>query len=1015
MRNADLAMIAEKVLYQKNKSCPMNKLQNLKPFILSLSFIVLMLTACENDKRPETPAGYVNPFIGTDGHGHTYPGAMVPFGMVQLSPDTRKDSWDGCSGYHYSDNRIYGFSHTHLSGTGVGDYGDIRLMPWSGNIDTLLGICEKRQLPYATFSHDEEQAGAGYYEVEFEELGIEVELTVGQRSGFHVYEFEDEENKFVYLDLYEGATSDKILGLELNIVNENTLSGLKRTQGWAQDQYVYFYAVFSEPFNEVIVLENGKQIDGSTFSSTEDLKAILSFAGDEEKIMAKVGISAVDTEGARKNLESEIPAWDFDGLKQKAFDLWNEELGRIEVEGGSNEQKITFYTALYHAFLAPYIYSDVDGRYRGHDMEIHTAKGFEMYTVFSLWDTFRALHPLFTITQQQRTNDLVNSMLDMYDKGGLLPVWELAANETWCMIGYHAVPVIADAYLKGIRGYDVDKAFEAMKKSSMHDREGLKYYRQYGYIPADLDGSSVSKTLEYAYDDWCIATMGKELGHEEDYAYYIQRAQYYKNIFDPNTGFMRGRMNGMWVTPFDPVEVNFMLTEANTWQYTFFVPQDVSGLMQLLGGPEKFSEKLDEMFNAGTEMSGRHQSDITGLIGQYAHGNEPSHHMAYLYNFCGEPWKTQELVREIMAGQYSEKPDGLCGNEDCGQMSAWYVLSAMGFYPVTPGTNYYVTGSPVFDKITISLENGNTCVIEAKNNSPENKYIQSATLNGNPLTQSYILHENIVDGGHFVFEMGPQPNKLWGTGEGNIPVTGINDKLITPAPYLNAGSRTFTQSITVGMDCLDPEAVIYYTIDGSDPGMNSKIFAEAFTLTENTTVKAFAIAPGKQRSKTVNGVFSHMPAGRKVTYNTSYDPQYTAGGDIALIDLIRGSDNFQTGSWQGFHGVDVDIIVDLGELQKVDMISAGFLQDQNSWIFMPEYVEFSVSADGVNYEMLAKESNRIDAKKDGGITHNFSVIPPGKMIRFVKVYAKNRGTCPEWHPGAGKPAWLFIDEVSFGH
>ncbi|MCK5338133.1 MAG: GH92 family glycosyl hydrolase, partial [Bacteroidales bacterium] len=441
--------------------------------------------------------------------------------------------------------------------------------------------------------------------------------------------------------------------------------------------YVYFYAVFSEPFTGFEVFENGIMLEGNTFASLEDLKCILSFDDEAgEEIMVKVGISAVDAAGAKNNLETEIPAWDFDGIRQKAYDSWNEELGRIEVEGGTDAQKVTFYTAMYHSFLAPYLYSDADGRYRGHDLQVHRADGHEMYTVFSLWDTFRALHPLFTIVQRERTNDLIKSILDMYDKGGLLPVWELAANETWCMIGYHSIPVIADAYAKDIRGYDVGLAYEAMRKSSMQDREGLKYYRQYGFIPAGMDGASVSKTLEYAYDDWCIASMGKDLGFEEDYVNYIQRAQYYKNLFDPETGFMRGRMNGMWVTPFDPTEVNFMLTEANTWQYTFFVPQDVSGMMDLLGGREQFTKKLDDMFNADMEMSGRQQSDITGLIGQYAHGNEPSHHMAYLYNFAGEAWKTQKLVRQIMAEQYSELPDGLCGNEDCGQMSAWYVLSA---------------------------------------------------------------------------------------------------------------------------------------------------------------------------------------------------------------------------------------------------------------------------------------------------------------------------------------------------
>ena len=866
-------------------------------------------------------------------------------------------------------------------------------------------------MPFATFSHDEEEAGAGYYEVEFGNMDIEVELTTGKRSGMHEYEFGGDKDRFIILDLFEGATTDKILDVELNILDENSLSGLKRTSGWAKDQYVYFYAEFSEPFSDYTVVEDGQAAEGDSFKGTGNLKCILSFGDAIGEIRVKVGISAVDAEGARENLHADITGWDLEGARQAAFDSWNDVLGRIEVEGGTEARKTIFYTALYHAYLSPYLYSDADGRYRGHDHAIHKTSGHNMYTVFSLWDTFRALHPLFTITQQALTTDLILSMLDMYDKGGLLPMWELAANETWCMIGYHSIPVILDAWVKGIDGFDSSLALEAMKKSSMQDREGLNYYRQYGYIPAGKDGSSVSKTLEYAYDDWCIAQMAKGLNSGGDYSYYTERAQHYKNLFDPETGFMRGRMNGMWVKPFDPTEVNFMLTEANTWQYTFFAPHDISGMMALLGGKEKFAAKLDEMFTAESDLSGRHQSDITGLIGQYAHGNEPSHHMAYLYNFAGQPWKTQDLARKIMDEQYSEHPDGLCGNEDCGQMSAWYVLSAMGFYPVTPGLDYYVTGSPVFDKVTIHLENGNSCVIEARNNSSENKYIQSASLNGKPMTKSFIYHRDIMDGGHFVFEMGPEPEKNWGSADEDIPVAAVQDHPITPAPFLIADSRTFITDLDISMGCLDTNAVIYYTLDGSEPNENSAVYTAPLTISKNTVVRAIAHAEGKISSKIIEGVFSLMPQGRKVVYNTSYNSQYAAGGTIALIDLIRGTDNFQTGSWQGFHGDDVDIIVDLGEEMNLRQISAGFLQDQNSWIFMPEWVEFSISRDGREWETIAREINRVDERYDGGITHDFSVMTSGAKIRYIKILGKNRAICPEWHPGAGSPAWLFIDEI----
>ncbi len=447
----------------------------------------------------------------------------------------------------------------------------------------------------------------------------------------------------------------------------------------------------------------GKFLKMSNMASGKDVQAYVKYRTKEnEKILVKVGISGVSVEGARKNLMAEIPDWNFDKVRKQAEDDWAQKIGRIEVKGGSQDDRKKFYTALYHCYLAPNLFSDVDGQYRGNDGNVHLSEDFEVYTVFSLWDTYRALHPLMTILEPERTADFINTFLDIYQKAGLLPVWELAGNETNCMIGYHAVPVIVDAYLKGIDGFDAEKAYAAIRNSAEQDHFGLKYYREYGYIPAEMEGEAISKTLEYAYDDWCIAMMAKKLGKEDDYRYFIQRAQYYKNLFDPDTRFLRGKRNGMFTMPFDPAEVNFMLTEANTWQYTFYVPQDIRGLKDLMGGDALFEKKLDEMFSASTGLSGRQQSDITGLIGQYAHGNEPSHHMAYLYNYTGKPYKTQKLAREIMNDLYGSDPAGLCGNEDCGQMSAWYVLSAMGFYPVTPGSGYYTIGSPLFEEIKIT-------------------------------------------------------------------------------------------------------------------------------------------------------------------------------------------------------------------------------------------------------------------------------------------------------------------------
>ena len=983
------------------------KMKYLSPFLL---VIVILFTACSVDKKN---INYVDPFIGTGGHGHTYPGATLPFGMVQLSPDTRINSWDGCSGYHYSDKTILGFSHTHLSGTGVGDYGDIRFMPTVGKLQLNPGTADYPDSGYSSrFSHKTEKASPGYYAVTLEDYDIDVELTVSERVGFQKYIFPETDNAHIIIDLTESITSDKILYLELEFLSNTEITGVRRTDGWADDQCIYFYAVFSKPFDSFGVVKNGKISKVYQKVYGEDIKAFVNYKTSEnEEILVKVGISAVSIEGAKNNFKKEIQGWDFKETKNKARKIWEKALNKIKVEGGTIEQKTIFYTALYHSLLAPNLFSDIDGKYRGHDGKTYKAKDFDMYTVFSLWDTFRAEHPLFTIIENKRTTDFIKSMLDIYKRSGLLPVWELAGNETGCMIGYHSVPVIVDAYMKGIRDYDIKLIFNAMKNSAEQNHLGLEFYKKSGYIPADKEGESVSKTLEYAYDDWCIAQMAKKLGKDKDYRKYIIRAQYYKNLFDDLTGFFRGKRNETFVTPFNPAEVNFMLTEANTWQYNFFVPQDIHGMIDLLGGNEQFAKKLDEMFYTETKLSGRHQSDITGLIGQYAHGNEPSHHIAYLYDYAGQPWKTQKLVRKIMDDLYSDKPDGLCGNEDCGQMSAWYVLSAMGFYPVTPGYNIYAIGSPVFEKVTINLENGNKFIIKANNVSDDNFYIQSASLNGKPFNKSYIKHSNIMKGGELVFEMGPEPNKNWGTGKENVPVSEIKDFLITPVPYFIADSKTFTKTTEVKLNCILKDAKIYYTLDGSKPDINSKEYTKPLKLNKTTTIKTFAVVNGLLPSKKVTAEFIKIPGGRSIKINNPYSPHYTGGGDIALIDFIRGSNNFRTGDWQGYEGIDLDVIIDLGKIQKINQISTGFLLNQNSWIFMPTQVDYKISTDGKYFKAVGSVFNDIPENYNRAIIKDFTLKNINKKTRYIRVLAKNIVVCPDWHKGAGEKAWIFADEI----
>jgi hypothetical protein len=545
----------------------------------------------------------------------------------------------------------------------------------------------------------------------------------------------------------------------------------------------------------------------------------------------------------------------------------------------------------------------------------------------------------------------------------------------------------------------------------MQDQFGLDSYKRKGYIPSDEESESVSKTLEYAYDDWCIAMMAKELGREDDYQQFIKRAQYYKNVFDPESGFMRAKANDTWFSPFDPSEVNFNYTEANSWQYSFFVPQDVTGLMNLLGGPDRLTNRLDELFSVSSETTGRHQSDITGLIGQYAHGNEPSHHMAYLYNYAAMPWKTQEVVHKIMNELYTSLPDGLCGNEDCGQMSAWYVLSAMGFYPVTPGSNIYAIGNPQFERVTLKLENGNEFIIEAANISDENKYIQTATLNGTVYPNCFINHQTIMDGGLLQFEMGNKPNKSWGTNPGEYPVSEISDYLITPVPFVKSGEKVFYDEQIVELACVDPDTKIRYRMASTNRNVKYYYYDGPLPISETTKLHAAATKDGQEDSFEISPKFLKIPKGRKITIKNAYANQYNAGGDVALIDYQRGGNNFRTGAWQGFEGVDLEAVVELEKNTVISKLTTGFLQDINAWIFMPEWVEYAVSVDGKNYTKLGKVENAI-ADDDWDVkTEDFMLKFKPQPVRFIKVIAKNRGLCPEGHKGAGNAAWIFADEV----
>lgn len=1025
---------------------------NLARSLHSLLLVLLLgaIAAVAGAKLAEKtmqPVDYVNPFIGTNGHGHTYPGASVPFGMVQLSPDAGKFDWDWCSGYHYSDSVFVGFSHTHLSGTGCADLGDILFMP-------TIGMTPSDSLARSIFSHEQEHAEPGYYSVKLLTHGINAELTATQRAGFHRYTFPKSDSARVVVDLGYG-NDDTPLETTLKIETPTEISGSRISSGWAKEQHIYFVAQFSEPFANSLVIKEGRPQADAKSAEGKTTKAVLFYATRTGKqLLVKVGISPVSVEGARRNLAAEIPDWNFDGVREAARAAWEKELSVFDAQSKSKADQETFYTALYHTMLAPTLFCDVDGQYRGGDGKVHQANGFQNYCTFSLWDTYRAAHPLYTIFQPQRVPDMINSMLAFYRDGGLLPVWPLTGNETWCMIGYHSVPVIADAYFKGFKGFDPNEALVAMKKSALQNRRGLEFYNlatpeplekklaelqreqvntisgsatvlskdvpvlrgwtrsisgepisyhssypyvtqallarattgemavewqteplpaykkptpvtvmwaaglatgkgghrfdlfvnqqkwlsfcsardtshtqwtvkaangseltfvpqrrdryddlfgnmflkvpaalqspgqpftlrvvgergnspdwymtfeheikedvrveseyalaqeggkqyqflklliehpapsvaaeisldgkivlqtemktglntieipiqavqsvrpmkvsvhtggtvvekeltvrpvvPYGYIPADKERESVSKALEYAYDDWCIARMAKALGKNDDYELFSKRAFYYRNLYDSTTGFMRGRnSDGSWVSPFDPrfgTEKQPQYTEGNAWQYTWYVPQNVPDLILLMGGKQKFVTKLDSLFQQSSDIEGLGAPpDVSGLVGLYAQGNEPSHHIAYLYNYAGQPWKTQEIVHRICRDYYTNKTDGLCGNEDCGQMSAWYIFSAMGFYPVNPADGTYQLGTPLLDRVSIKVGQGKKFTVTAKNVSDKNIYVQSVELNGKAYNKIFITHQDIMGGATLTFTMGPEPNPKWGTEPG---------------------------------------------------------------------------------------------------------------------------------------------------------------------------------------------------------------------------------------------------------
>ena len=722
------------------------------------------------------PVDCVNPFVGAAAHGHTYPGATVPFGMVQLSPDTRTEGWDGVSGYHYDDTTIQGFSHTHLTGTGCGDLGDILVMPMVGDIQLDPGTGGNGYASH--FSHAHESASPGYYRVFLDDPKVTAELTATARCGMHRYTFPESADSHIIVDLGHGIGNDNFDGA-INVEDSSTISGFRRTHGWASDRVVYFVMKFSKPFAGFELAQDDSVFPSGTSSATgRHLKAVVNYSTSTgEAVVVKVGISGASLDGARKNLAAEIPGFDFDKVHSQARAEWSRMLDAVQVEAHDPHVRATFYTNLYQAYLAPTLYDDVDGSYMGMDHKVHQANGFHNYTEFSIWDVYRAECPLLTILQPDRTNDVVRSMLVEYQQNGLhmTPKWPLWGNETYCMIGNHAIPIIVDAYFKGlVHGVDAETLYQAMRDTAMQDRDGLDSYKKLGYVASTPGAQATSKTLEYTFDDWCLGRMAKALGHDADARMFYQRAGNYVNVFDSRIQFMRGRRaDGTWRPHFNSHNsVGDEYTEADAWQYAFDVQQDPQGMVRLYGGDAGFVKKMDAMFVENSYYT-PFIPDISGMIGQYSQGDEQSHHVAYLYDYAGAAWKTQQRVRQVMTTLYSDKPDGQCGNIDCGQMTAWYIFSALGFYPVNPASGVYAIGSPIVDKATIHLDakhyGGRTFTVIAKNNSPQNVYIQSMALNGKPMNRSWITHNEIAAGGTLSFVMGPRPKATWGEAVASRP------------------------------------------------------------------------------------------------------------------------------------------------------------------------------------------------------------------------------------------------------
>ena len=954
----------------------------------------------------------VNPSIGTGGHGHTYPGATSPFGMVQLSPDTRLEGWDGCGGYHDTDSLIYGFSHTHLQGTGVSDYGDILVMPCTQyrEGDTW------RDKYKSAFQKSTERGHAGYYAVHLDDHGVLAELTTTPRVGIHRYTLDEPDTLTWIVDLEH---RDELVHYSIEPRGTRMLVGHRVSQNWAEEQHVYFAMAFDRDFEWGDQLGEITRVDtledGSLVQEMSMVPVFVADFGVVSELNVHVGLSFCDIEGAIQNLEAEVEGFDFDRHRAACEARWDDQLGRIQIEGGTQDERTTFYTALYHATTVPNVASDVDGRYRGTDLRVHQLEQGqgEHYSVFSLWDTYRALHPLLAWIEPNRTRDMVHTMLRMYEDGGQLPVWELAANYTGCMIGYHSVPVIVDAEQWGIEGWDPEVALEAMVQAADSMHLGLDAYAELGFIPSDHEHESVSKTLEYAFDDACIARYAADHDRPDLAVRFAKRASSWKNLVHPETGFIQAKRQGAWVEGFDPREVNFNFTEANGWQYLFAPVHDVSGQRDILGGDEGHLARLTDLFEAPIQTTGRVQPDITGLIGQYAHGNEPSHHVAYLATYSGDPGATAERVNTLCRDMYANAPDGLCGNEDCGQMSAWFVWSALGMYPVEPGSGEVVLGTPMFKRAVVLPDGASHPTdIRARGLNDRAKFITGLRWHdvegaSSPvLSRSFMPVQDLASGGTLELLMAPKPSTTFGVAERDRPTSAWQAPGFVAVPSVSA-PRTFQEdAATFELGHLESATTLEWSADG---GATWRVYSAPVEVTETTDLLARSVL-GADTSAVVSHRILKVDHAWQLSLETPPDNQYAAGGDQALIDGLQGGDDFRTGEWQGYWGEECVATLDLGQRESVTRIEIRALQDIKPWIWSPKRVLFSASEDGRDFDILSIDRSEL-AEDDKEIQIERFVCDVPVHTRYLRIEAEGRDVIPEWHLGRGNDRWMFLDEI----